>query len=121
MPVLEIDTNVPQEKITPEVVQNLTKLLSEMLGLGLEWFPVVFRPNPLMMWGGTSEPCAVCRLTSVNNIDEEANRKHTEKLFNFMKEHLGIPGNRMYILYTSPSADDVGHKGVLISDLRKAK
>ena len=33
MPVLEIDTNVSQEKITPEVVQEATKLLSEMLGL----------------------------------------------------------------------------------------
>ena len=34
MPILEIDTNVAQE-ITPEVVQELTKLLSEMLGLGV--------------------------------------------------------------------------------------
>ena len=33
MPVLEIDTNVAQEKITPELVQEITKLLSEMLDL----------------------------------------------------------------------------------------
>ena len=36
MPILEVDTNVPQEKITPEVVKEATELLHEMLGLGLE-------------------------------------------------------------------------------------
>lgn len=32
MPILEVFTSVPKEKVTPEVLTGLSKLLSEMLG-----------------------------------------------------------------------------------------
>ena len=32
MPMLEVTTNIPKEKVTTEVLTNLSKLLSETLG-----------------------------------------------------------------------------------------
>ena len=36
MPAFEIDTNAPAEKITPELVKELTELLAEMLALDVK-------------------------------------------------------------------------------------
>ena len=60
-----------------------------------QFLSVIFRPNPRMVWAGTAEPCAVCRLTAINNIDEEHNRGYTEKIFKFMHDKFGVPGDRL--------------------------
>jgi len=117
MPAFEIDTNAPEEKITPELVKELTELLAEMLGLEVKFLSVIFRPNPRMTWAGTSEPCAVCRLTAINDIDEEHNRTYTQKVFNFMKDKLDIPDYRMYAIFFSPAPTHVGYTGRLFSDM----
>jgi len=117
MPAFEIDTNAPEEKITPEIVKELTELLAEMLGLDPKFLTVIFRPNPSMMWAGTPEPCAVCRLTAINDVNEEKNRGYTEKIFNYMKEKFDIPGERMYAIFCNPPATHVGYTARLFSDL----
>ncbi|XP_037088446.1 macrophage migration inhibitory factor homolog [Pollicipes pollicipes] len=119
MPAFEIDTNAPEAKITPEVVKELTELLAEMLGLETKYLTVIFRPNPRMMWAATPEPCAVCRLTAINNVNEEANRKYTEKVFKFMNDKFGIPGDRMYVIFFNPASTHVGFTGRLFSDLMR--
>ncbi|XP_037090764.1 macrophage migration inhibitory factor-like [Pollicipes pollicipes] len=97
---------------------ELTELLAKLLGLDVKYMTVIFRPNPRMMWAGTPEPCAVCRLTAIHNVNEEANRRFTEKVFKFMNDKLNLPGNRMYILFYSPAANHVGFTGRLFSDLK---
>jgi len=129
MPAFEIDTNAAAEKITPDLVKDMTNLVAEMLGLepkcltvfpcGLQWLTVIFRPNPLMQWAGTSDLCAVCKLTAIKNVNEEANRGYTEKVFKFMGERLSIPGDRMYCVFFSPEPTHVGFTGKLFSDIMK--
>ena len=33
MPILEVSTNVTREKVTPEVLSSLSKMVSEMIGI----------------------------------------------------------------------------------------
>ncbi|XP_043202819.1 macrophage migration inhibitory factor homolog isoform X1 [Amphibalanus amphitrite] len=117
MPAFEIDTNVSEDKITPQITMELTELLAEMLSLDVKFLSVIFRPNPRMVWAGTAEPCAVCRLTAINNIDEEHNRGYTEKIFKFMHDKFGVPGDRMYSIFVTPGASNVGYTGRLFSDM----
>jgi len=119
MPAFEIDTNAAAEKITPDLVKDLTNLLAEMLGIEPKFMTVIFRPNPLMQWAGTSDLCAVCKLTAIKNVNEEANRGYTEKVFKFMGERLSIPGDRMYCVFFSPEPTHVGFTGKLFSDIMK--
>jgi len=117
MPAFEVDTNAPAEKITPDLVKDLTELLAEMLGLEPKFLSVIFRPNPLMRWAATTEPCAVCRLTAINDVNEEKNRGYTEKVFKFMQERLNVPGDRMYCIFFSPAPTHVGFTGRIFADL----
>ncbi|KAG7154479.1 Macrophage migration inhibitory factor-like [Homarus americanus] len=84
MPYLEIATNLTKEKITPEILTNLSKLLSAILG----------KAEQLMTFGGSSDPCATALLISLGKLGVEENKGHAAKIYEFVENSLGIPGDR---------------------------
>ncbi|XP_050712464.1 macrophage migration inhibitory factor homolog isoform X2 [Eriocheir sinensis] len=111
MPVLEVFTNVPKEKVTPEVLTGLSKLLSEMLGKSEQYCMVRIIPDQLMSFGGTTEPCGAVRLASIGKLGVEENKSHAAKLYAHLEQTLGIPSDRMYINFHDLETSNVGYKG----------
>lgn len=111
MPILEIATNVSKEKVTPEVLTTLSKILSETLGKSENFCTVRVVPDQLMTFGGTTEPCGVALLASIGALGVEKNKAHAAKIYAYLEKSLGIPSDRMYIKFDNLATSDVGYKG----------
>ncbi|XP_063876064.1 macrophage migration inhibitory factor-like [Scylla paramamosain] len=117
MPILEVSTNLPKEKVTPEVLSGLSKMVSEILDISESLCMMHVLPDQLMTLGGCSEPCAVARLSSIDNLGVELNKKHAAKIFAFMDKHLGISKDRMFMVFHELTTSIVGHKGTTLHEL----
>ncbi|XP_063876099.1 macrophage migration inhibitory factor homolog [Scylla paramamosain] len=117
MPFLEVSTNLPKEKVTPEVLSGLSKMVSEMLDKSESYCMMHVLPDQLMTFGGTSEPCAVVRLSSIGRLGVELNKKHAAKIFAFMDKHLGISNDRMFMAFQDLDSSTVGYKGTTFHEL----
>ena len=110
MPELVIKTNVAKDKIKSTILADLTKLLSENLGKPESYIAVVVTPGMWMSFGGSEEPCATCRITSVNQFDAETNRKYSKVIMDYLSTALGVSNDRMYLEYNRASREFMGYK-----------
>ncbi|XP_042207489.1 macrophage migration inhibitory factor homolog isoform X2 [Homarus americanus] len=117
MPYLEIATNLTKEKITPEILTNLSKLLSAILGKAEQYCVVRVIPDQLMTFGGSSDPCATALLISLGKLGVEENKGHAAKIYEFVENSLGIPGDRMYIQFFDKPSSEIGYKGTTFHQL----
>eukprot|EP00112_Aurelia_sp_Birch-Aquarium-sp1_P006566 Seg1721.13 transcript_id=Seg1721.13/GoldUCD/mRNA.D3Y31 product="hypothetical protein" protein_id=Seg1721.13/GoldUCD/D3Y31 len=70
-------------------------------------------PGVKMTMGGTKEPCASVRLTSIGVINEELNRTHTTTITEFLERTIKVPKDRMYINFFDGQRDMIGWNGEL--------
>lgn len=81
-----------------------------------------------MLFGGTDEPCAnaffMCiggsscllhfsnslKLCETGKLGEEENKAHAAKIFPIVTAHLGVPEDRMYILFHDAKTSEVAWK-----------
>jgi len=110
MPELIIKTNVAKSAIKSTIINDLTKIISEILGKPEKYVSVVIIPGLWMSFGGTEEPCATCSFTSVNSFDAESNRRYSKVLMDFLTDALGVSNERMYIDFHRASREFMGYK-----------
>ncbi|XP_022093287.1 macrophage migration inhibitory factor-like [Acanthaster planci] len=116
MPMLEINTNLKEEDIQPDFLVTTSKLFQEAIGKPMEYISVHLRPDQLMAFGGTNEPCAFVNVVSAGKISPEENIKYTKLITQIMGK-LGVPPDRMYIIFHDIPRDNLGFKGSILSDL----
>ncbi|KAK4299437.1 hypothetical protein Pmani_028285 [Petrolisthes manimaculis] len=117
MPVFQLFTNVPKEKITPQILTELTKVLSTVLGKPQDYCMVHIAPDQLMSFGGSTAPCGAARLTSVGKLGVQENKNHAKQFYEYLEKHLGIPGDRMYIEFTDKESSEIGYKGTTFHEI----
>lgn len=100
MPYLEVATNIPKERITPEKLINLSKHFSDTIGKPEQYCMVRVIPEQLMTVGGSFDPCAVASVMSLGKFVMKEKMAYTSKIYEFTEEILGIPSDRMYIQFT---------------------
>lgn len=117
MPTLQISTNVPKEKVTPEVLTTLSKMVAEMLGKSESYCMVHVIPDQLMTFGGTSDPCAAVLFCSLGKLGVEENKTYAAKLYPYLEKTLGIPPDRMYMNFHDLKTSEVGYKGTTFHEI----
>lgn len=117
MPVLTIYTNVGKEKIGASFLKDTTTLVADVLHKPAAFVVVHVIPDQLMMWGGSSDPCANVHLGSIGSLGKDQNKKISKKLSKHLKEQLGLPANRMYIQFADLERANVGYEGTTFDDL----
>ncbi|XP_043414181.1 macrophage migration inhibitory factor isoform X1 [Prionailurus viverrinus] len=65
-------------------------------------------PDQLMVFGGSSEPCALCSLHSIGKIGGAQNRSYSKLLCGLLAERLRVSPDRIYINYYDMNAANVG-------------
>nr|CAD7421668.1 unnamed protein product [Timema poppensis] len=71
-----------------------------------------------MCWGGTDGPAGNAIFVAIGLMGEEENKRHAAALFKHVNKHLGIPEDRLYIIFEDVKAFNVGFKGTTIKALR---
>ncbi|KAK2138648.1 hypothetical protein NP493_7384g00000 [Ridgeia piscesae] len=65
----------------------------------------------MMTFGGSTDPCAQCSLSSIGQLGQEENKRYTAALMEKINRELKIPVNRMYLSFQDMSRANCGWNG----------
>ncbi|XP_043859542.1 uncharacterized protein LOC122755292 [Dromiciops gliroides] len=71
--------------------------------------------DQLMVFGGSSDPCALCSLPSIGKIGGSQKQAYSKQVCELLTKHLQIPGDRTDSNHYDTNAADVGSKGSTFS------
>ncbi|XP_020893764.1 macrophage migration inhibitory factor homolog [Exaiptasia diaphana] len=111
MPYLQIQTNIPAAKIPDDFLKNSTTVLADMLKKPESYICVCIEPGQLMTWAGTKEPTAIVQLTNIGRHDAETTKRYTEVLGKYLVDELGVPQDRMHLIFHTKDRFEVGFNG----------
>ncbi|XP_041652897.1 macrophage migration inhibitory factor [Cheilinus undulatus] len=108
MPMLVVNTNVAKGNVPEALLSELSADLAQAIGKPEQYMTVHINPDQMMMFGGKTDPCALCSLDSIGKISSAANKQYTEIVCGLLSKHLGISADRIYIFFTDVLAANVG-------------
>jgi phenylpyruvate tautomerase len=111
MPVFTLHTNVPQDKITEAFLKKTSALVAEVLGKPESYVCVHVEGGKSMTFGGSTAPCGNASVASIGCISPSQNKKSSQALSEHLNKELGIPNNRMYIVFIDLPPKNVGYQG----------
>ncbi|KAM3612598.1 uncharacterized protein V6R79_010806 [Siganus canaliculatus] len=110
MPTFVVHTNVAKKDVPPALFSEATEELAKAVGVGSEYFAVQVTADQLMTFGGKKDPCALCYVHSIVNLNPSQNKIYSKLLCGLLKKHLGISSDRLYIIFVPMEATNVGWK-----------
>ncbi|CAE6434147.1 unnamed protein product [Rhizoctonia solani] len=117
MPAIVLTTNVK-----PRDEAHEKELFSaEILGKPEKYISVVYKHVGTLSFDGSFDPAFLLHITSLGNINPEANEKYSKALFDYFKEKLNIPGDRGYITFYDPGNAYLGHEGTTFATIFGSK
>ncbi|EMD34384.1 hypothetical protein CERSUDRAFT_97644 [Gelatoporia subvermispora B] len=114
MPSLELRTNVKIDDPKPFLLE-FSKFSAELLNKPELYISVSYDYNENLTFNGSFDPALLLTITSLGNINPEANEKYSKALFEFFEKKLSVPGDRGYITFLDPGLAYLGHKGTTFS------
>ncbi|KAK2460644.1 hypothetical protein APHAL10511_007114 [Amanita phalloides] len=109
MPFLNLITNVKIPD-TFAFAQEFSKVSAEILEKPEKYISVSYTYNDTLTFGGTFDPAFQLHITSLKNINAEANNQYALKLSDFLRAKLGLPDDRGYIVFYDPGVENVGYR-----------
>ncbi|KAJ7273037.1 Tautomerase/MIF superfamily [Mycena rebaudengoi] len=116
MPYLELMTNVHIPNDT-EFALEFSKVGAKVLGKPEAYITVSITYNKTLTFAGTLEPAFALSVTSLDNLNPEANEKYSAALSQFFHEKLGTPSDRGYIVFNDPGRGFIGYKGTTFATI----
>jgi len=111
MPYLKIQTNLPlTEKAERSILKSASSLVAGELGKPEEFVMIAVQPDTPMLFGGTDGPVAFLELKSIA-LPAAKTKQLCKALCNLIKEHLGIPMERVYVKFIDVKHGMWGWKG----------
>ncbi|XP_036424699.1 macrophage migration inhibitory factor [Colossoma macropomum] len=107
MPMFVVNTNVSKDAVPAGLLSQLTEELAKATGKPANYIAVHIIPDQMMMFGGKSDPCALCSLHSIGKIGGSLNKQYSKLLMGTLNKHLGISPDRIYINFFDMEAANV--------------
>ncbi|KAF8495358.1 Tautomerase/MIF [Gautieria morchelliformis] len=118
MPVLVLTTNVKVQSVQ-DFVLDFSKFGAEVLGSPEGYISINYNHDEALSFAGTFEPAFLLVITLLNNINPDANEKHSAAFFDYFKAKLGVAGNRGYITFNDPGRAYLGFQGTTFATIFK--
>jgi len=115
--LLSVNTRPQDEAHEKEFVLNLSKFMAVTLSKPERYISVKFDYSPTLSFAGSHNPAFIMHITSLGNINPEANEIYSQKIFAYLKEKLNIPGDRGYITFYDPTNAYLGHEGTTFATI----
>ncbi|XP_069353715.1 D-dopachrome decarboxylase isoform X2 [Eulemur rufifrons] len=118
MPYVELDTNLPADRIPAGLEKRLCVVTAATLGKPADRMNVTVRPGLSMALGGSMEPCAQVVVSSIGVVGTaEENRGHSARLFEFLTKELALGQDRILIRFLPLEPWQVGKNGTVVTFL----
>lgn len=118
MPFVSLDTNLPAEVVSADLVQKLCSCIAASLGKPEDRMNLAVKPGLTLLMAGSSAPCVMLSVSAIGVTDTaEKNREHSAKICQFFTEQLALPVDRVVISFYSLEPHQVGKMGTVMSFL----
>jgi len=108
MPLLTLQTSVRlSNQQRHDLLAPLSKRVSECIGKP-ERYVMVIVSEQVMMMAGSDQPAAFADIRSIGGLNREVNRTLSEGVCRVLQDQLGISPDRVYLGFTSVSAENWG-------------
>lgn len=108
MPLLALQTSVVlSNQQRYDLLAPLSQVVAECIGKPERYVMVTVTTVALLM-DGSEGPAAYADIRSIGGLSPTVNRKLSERICALLKERLGIPPDRVYLGFTSVSAENWG-------------
>nr|ANB86945.1 macrophage migration inhibitory factor [Paracentrotus lividus] len=118
MPLAVFVTNVDISSTSEEFATGLSHILCDRLHRDEGTVSVHIQPNQFILRGGSTDPAGYVTLCTSRGFGDIDHRRETsQKILDFIKEHLKLKSSSRFMVYMhTMSADDIGVDGGLVSD-----
>ena len=108
MPLLTLQPSVRlSNQQRHDLLAPLSKVIAECIGKP-ERYVMVTVGEQVMMMAGSDQPAAFADIRSIGGLNREVNRKLSEGVCRVLQDQLGISPDRVYLGFTSVSAENWG-------------
>jgi phenylpyruvate tautomerase len=112
MPLIRLEMT---EQLAPEsrsrLCADLSRLCAEVIGKPETYVMAVVAEGLTMLHAGKSGPAAFLDIRSIGGLSADVNKKLAERLCGLLVNTTKIPGDRVYLNFTSVAATHWGHDG----------
>ncbi len=112
MPLVRLETT---EELAPDrkasLCAALSRLCAETIGKDEEYQMAIVADRVTMLRSGKPGPAAFVDVRSIGGLTPKVNVFLSERICRLLREELGIPGDRVYLVMANVRADDWGHDG----------
>ena len=111
MPLLALQTSVRlSNQQRHDLLAPLSTIVAECIGKPQRYVMIAVGEAAMLM-AGAEGPAAYADVRSIGNLNGAVNRKLSERLCALLQEQLDIPPDRVYLGFTSVSAENWGWNG----------
>lgn len=104
MPMLNLKCTMP---VPDDLLKELSIAVAETIGKPENYVMVAVAQDSIMMSGEKGD-CAYAEIRSIGGLHREVNHELTMKICVLLNDHLGIPSDRIYVIFESVAADHWG-------------
>ncbi|XP_021570777.1 D-dopachrome decarboxylase [Carlito syrichta] len=117
-PFLELDTNLPANRVPAGLEKRLCAAAAAILGKPEDRVNVTVRPGLTMALNGSVDPCAQLFVSSIGVVGTaEENRSHSARFFEFLTKELALGQDRIIIRFSPLEPWQIGKKGTVMTFL----
>lgn len=107
MPMINLKCS---QQIPPDLLSEISAMVALAIGKPEKYVMVVSSKADMVM-SGTAGDAAYAEVKSLGGLDGTVNHEITMKLCILLNDHLGIPGDRIYVTFESLERDHWGWNG----------
>jgi len=111
MPLLKLETNlvIPEDKLQ-KLLASLSKTVAETIGKPEQYVMVTASPVAMLMSGKTDNTAFV-DIRSIGGLNAKVNGQLSQKICALLSQSIGVPANRIYIVFSDVEAGNWGWNG----------
>nr|XP_020040027.1 D-dopachrome decarboxylase-like [Castor canadensis] len=119
MPTIELDTNLPANRLPAGLEKRLCAAAAAILGKPKHHVNLTVRPGLTMSLFGSTEPCAQLLVSSIGVVGTaEENQGHSARLFQFLTKKLALGQDRILIRFYPVEPWQIGKDGTVVTFLQ---
>lgn len=108
MPLLALQTSITlSSQQRYDLLAPLSQIVAECIGKP-ERYVMITISDAAMLMGGSEGPAAYADIRSIGGLSNAVNRQLSARVCALLDERLGIPPDRVYLGFTSVSAENWG-------------
>ena len=107
MPRLTVQTNIADDKITDDLIRQLSAKVAQLLSKPEQYVAVHVQAGQRLSFGGTHEPAALIELVSIG-LPSDQTATISNALMSLLEDNLHIKADRMFLKFNDVAGNMMG-------------